>query len=254
MKARSTEREFMDMGPSFYTEEEYADCLKKLFKINKLLGFFKQTVHLLSLFPKDASLVDIGCGGGQFILQLSRHYPEMTFLGLDISETAIALAQQRNNPVVPAKVGVHAQHDHNATLEMDPRLRGDDNKARVTFQLQPEATLALPPLSVDIVLTTLVCHHMDDVDLVLFLQTAFQAARKAVIINDLHRHPVAYWFYKILSPCLFRNRLITHDGLVSIQRSFTRAEWRQLLKQAHIRHYQIKWGFPFRWSVVLWKE
>ena len=171
MKARSTEREFMDMGPSFYTEEEYADCLKKLFKINKLLGFFKQTVHLLSLFPKDASLVDIGCGGGQFILQLSRHYPEMTFLGLDISETAIALAQQRKGLI-----------------------------AQVTFQLQPEATLALPPQSVDIVLTTLVCHHMDDDDLVLFLQTAFQAARKAVIINDLHRHPVAYWFYKILSP------------------------------------------------------
>ena len=225
MKARSTEKELMDMGPSFYTEEEYADCLKKLFKINKLLGFFKQTVHLLSLFPKDASLVDIGCGGGQFILQLSRHYPEMTFLGLDISETAIALAQQRKGLI-----------------------------AQVTFQLQPEATLALPPQSVDIVLTTLVCHHMDDDDLVLFLQTAFQAARKAVIINDLHRHPVAYWFYKILSPCLFRNRLITHDGLVSIQRSFTRAEWRQLLKKAHIRHYQIKWGFPFRWSVVLWKE
>ena len=149
----------------------------------------------------------------------------MTFLGLDISETAIALAQQRKGLI-----------------------------AQVTFQLQPEATLALPPQSVDIVLTTLVCHHMDDDDLVLFLQTAFQAARKAVIINDLHRHPVAYWFYKILSPCLFRNRLITHDGLVSIQRSFTRAEWRQLLKQAHIRHYQIKWGFPFRWSVVLWKE
>lgn len=229
MKARSNEKEWMDLGPSFYTQDEYADCLKILFKINRLLGFFKQTRQLLSHCPEDASVVDIGCGGGQFIMQLSQYYPRMTFLGMDISATAIQQAQ----------------------TELARTLK---NNGRIEFQLQSETELALLPASVDVVLTTLVCHHMDDDALVLFLKQAYQAARNAVMINDLHRHPVAYWFYKILSPCLFRNRLITHDGLISIKRSFTRADWHRLLKQANICHYQIKWGFPFRWSVVLWKN
>ncbi|HBI21437.1 MAG TPA: methyltransferase [Legionella sp.] len=231
MKNRSTEKELIDLGPSFYTQDEYADCLKKLFKINQLLGLFRQTVHSLARFPKDVSVLDIGCGGGLFLLHLSQHYPNMQLLGMDISATAIGLAQQE----------LADWKNKHANIQ-------------VAFQLQQDTALALPRASVDIVLTTLVCHHMDDDALILFLQHAYQAARKAVIINDLHRHALAYWCYKIISPCLFRNRLITHDGLISIARSFTRADWHRLLKQANIRHYQIKWGFPFRWRVVLWKR
>lgn len=230
MKTRSREQELMDLGPSFYTQDEYADCLKILFKINKLFGFFRNTVNILKRVPGDVSLLDIGCGGGLFLLHLSQRYPNMNCLGMDISETAIDLAQ----------------------FELADWKQKNPN-IQVEFQLQRENALALPPASVDIVLTTLVCHHMDDEALVLFLQNTYQAVRKVLIINDLHRHILAYWFYKMLSPILFRNRLITHDGLVSIERGFTRSDWQRILKQANISHYQLKWGFPFRWSVVLWK-
>lgn len=230
MKTRSKEKEIIDLGPSYYTQAEYADCLRILFKINKWLGFFRNTVHILARVPTDVSLLDIGCGGGLFLLHLSQHYPNMTCVGMDISETAISLA---NDALTDWK-------------QIHPNIQ-------VEFQLQPDIALALPPASVDIVLTTLVCHHMDDEALVLFLQQAKQAARKAVIIHDLHRHPLAYLFYKLFSPVLFRNRLITHDGLISIARSFTRKDWQRLLKKANITHYQINWGFPFRWSLVLWK-
>lgn len=229
MKNRSTEKEFIDLGPSFYTLEEYSDCLKKLFRVNALLGFFRSTVNILKCFPNDSSLIDVGCGGGVFLLNLSKYYPKMTLLGIDVSETAIELAREEL-----------------------VRLRRPAEK--VQFQLQNQRALELPETSVDIVLATLVCHHIDDDDLIPFLQNAYLAARLAVIINDLHRHALAYWFYKKISSPLFRNRLITHDGLVSIQRGFTRAELESLLKKANISHYQIKWGFPFRWRVILWKS
>ena len=219
----------MDLGAAFYTPEEYADCLKILFDVNRLLGFFRSTVKLLKQFPGDASLVDVGCGGGLFLLHLSQHYPNMQFLGLDVSEVAIA----------------------QATNEL---MHSRSSFGKVEFQLQHQLALDLAKQSVDIVLITLVCHHLDDDELVGFLQNAYQAARRAVIINDLHRHPVAYWFYKKISPVMFRNRLITHDGLVSIQRSFTRAELQRLFKRANIQRYEIKWCFPFRWRVVLWKN
>lgn len=227
MKKRSREKELMDQGPEFYTPEEYSNCLTILFRLNQLLGFFSSTVKFLKRFPDDISLIDVGCGGGLFLLNLSKHYPKMKLLGVDVSETAIMLAREelkRRQPV------------------------------NLEFQLQNQLTLELPKESFDIVLTTLVCHHIDDEALIPFLQNASQAARMAVIINDLHRHAFAYWFYKKTSRFLFRNRLITHDGLVSIQRSFTRAELQTVLKQANLSNYQIKWGFPFRWRVILWKS
>ena len=231
MKERSTEKELMDLGPPFCTPEEYAGCLTILFKINKMLGFFGSTIAVLKRFPSHSSLVDVGCGGGLFLLHVSQHYPDMTLLGVDVSATAIE----------------QALHELARWKQTNPNIN-------LEFQLQNQLALALPEHSVDLVLTTLVCHHIDDEALVEFLQNAYQAARLAVIINDLHRHAIAYWFYKRISPRLFRNRLITHDGLVSIQRSFTRANLHDLLKQAGISNYQIKWGFPFRWRVILWKS
>lgn len=231
MKHRSTEKELMDLGPAFYTEQEYAECLNLLFKVNCMLGFFRQTVKWLKHCPPNASLVDVGCGGGLSLLHLSKRYPQMRFLGIDVSKTAIERAQaalkqwKQTNPAIA-----------------------------VDFQLQAQLKLDLAEQSSDLVLITLVCHHVDDADLVVFLQTAYRAARVAVLINDLHRHPVAYGFYKAVSPWLFRNRLITHDGLVSIKRSFTRNEWHALFKRAGIESYEIKWCFPFRWRVVLWKK
>jgi 2-polyprenyl-3-methyl-5-hydroxy-6-metoxy-1,4-benzoquinol methylase len=230
MKQRSTEKELMDLGPSFYAPEEYADCLKKLFYVNRILGFFRHTVKSLKSFPKNASLLDVGCGGGLFLLHLSRHYPSMHFYGTDIAPDAIARAQnEKQNWISEYPIDVNFYH-----------------------QNEPELTLDAGGF--DVVLTTLVCHHLDDATLVSFLKNALHGARIAVLINDLHRHPIAYWCYFWMSRVFFRNRLITHDGLISIQRGFTRKEWHALMRAAQIEHYEIKWCFPFRWSVVLWKK
>ena len=93
-----------------------------------------------------------------------------------------------------------------------------------------------------------------DDDLVIFLQQAYLGAKQAVIINDIHRHWLPHALYPLISSLLFRNRLITHDGLVSIRRAFTRAEWELLLAKAGITNYKITWCFPFRWQVVLKHE
>ena len=228
---RSKEKELMDLGHDYYTPEEYADCLSKLFKVNKLLGFFRHTVKLLQRFPQDIVLADMGCGGGLFLLNLNRYYPAMQMLGIDISAEAIRLAQNE------------LTHWQKNNLSVN-----------VEFHLQNQAEIELKKNAVDIVMATLVCHHLDDDELIVFLQKAYDAARLGLIINELHRHRLAYWFYKRLSPLLFRNRLITHDGLLSIQKSFTRKELQRLLQQANINSFQIKWHFPFRWSILVLKN
>jgi 2-polyprenyl-3-methyl-5-hydroxy-6-metoxy-1,4-benzoquinol methylase len=228
---RSHEKEWLDLGPAYYSAEEYRHCQKMLFRINKLLGFFRGTQKILKRFSKTSSLLDIGCGGGLFLLHLSQCFPHLQLRGIDISSEAIALAEEE--------------------LQTWKKLKRCE---KVSFNLQTLPDWGIPANSVDLVLSTLVCHHLSDEDLVVFLQKTQLIAREAVIINDLHRHPLAYAFYSLFSPLLFRNRLITHDGLLSIRRGFTRHEWQGYLKKAGIRHYQIKWCFPFRWRVILWKK
>ncbi|KTC93195.1 methyltransferase domain-containing protein [Legionella cincinnatiensis] len=228
---RSKEKELIDLGPDYYTPQEYIQSLKKLFKINQLMGIFKHTVHLLKQFPPNAVLVDVGCGGGLFLISLGKYYPNMRLLGLDVSKEAIQLAQDE----------LQNCQQLNRTISIE-------------FQLQHQPKLELTPNSVDIILINLVCHHLDDEELVHFLLKANNTARHAVIINDLQRNFFAYWFYKIISPLLFNNRLITHDGLISIQKGFTRKELKTLLKQANINNYRIKWHFPFWWSILILKE
>ena len=228
MNQRSSEKELLDLGSDFYTPEEYEHCMKMLFRVNKLFGFFSSTVRTLRKFPKNSSVLDVGCGGGLFLLHLSQYFPNMQLVGSDISSEAIDVANQE--------------------LTVWEKTYSTDN---VSFKLQ---SLELSENTVDIVLTTLVCHHLNDEEIIKFLQQNLRCARNAVIINDLHRHSLAHWFYGLISPILFRNRLITHDGLISIRRGFKRVEWRLLLQKAGINHYQIKWCFPFRWRVILWKK
>lgn len=230
-KKRSKEKELIDLGQDYYTPQEYTQSLRTLFKINRLMGIFKHTVRLLKRFAADSLLVDVGCGGGLFLLNLGTYYPNMQLLGLDVSKEAIQLAQDE--------------------LKNCQQL---NRTVSIEFQLQQQPKLELTPNSVDILLINLVCHHLEDEELAHFLLNAHSTVRHAVIINDLHRTFFAYWGYKIISPLLFKNRLITHDGLISIQKGFTRKELKTLLKQANINNYRIKWHFPFWWSILILKE
>lgn len=226
---RSEEKELLDLGEAHYTEQEFIHCQKTLFRINRLLGTFKSTLKILKNLKNTRSIMDVGCGGGLFILNLSRYLPAIKFIGNDVSLPAITLALQARKDM-----GV--------------------SESQVKFELLPEPKLPSNENSVDIVLATMVCHHMSDAELINFLKQAINTAKDRVIINDLHRQPIAYGFYYLFSSLLFNNRLITHDGLISIKRGFKRREWQKSLKQAGIKNYKIKWCFPFWWRITLWKK
>ena len=229
MLHRSEEKELIDLGEAHYTEQEFIHCQKILFRVNKLLGTFKSTLKILKKLKNTQSIMDVGCGGGLFILNLSRYLPKIKFIGNDISQAAISLALQERKDMAVCE-------------------------SHVQFQLLPEPKLPSDENAVDIVLATMVCHHMSDSELITFLKQAINTAKDRVIINDLHRQPIAYGFYYVFSSLLFSNRLITHDGLISIKRGFKRREWQHLLNQADIKHSKIEWCFPFWWRITLWKK
>ena len=229
LSQRSHQPEWMDLGPSYYTPEEYRDCLYQLDRIGRSLRGDRATFWALQHLPKQpGSILDVGCGGGLFTMRLAARYSQAQVVGIDISEEAISFAQE---------------HLERSKVPL-PNVR---------FQVPTSPHLDENSPTFDVVMATLVCHHLSDEELISFLRQTCRIAKQAVILNDLHRHPLATVGFGAVVSFFFRNRMIWHDGLLSIQRSFTRQEWKSFLKAAGIeeKEYTLSWHWPFRWIVVI---
>lgn len=224
---RSDEKEMMDYGTKYCTPLEYNDALMKLSWINSLLGGFRGTKRAFKKIKEPHSILEVGCGGGYLSQKLYQWFLKADIVGIDIDPLAI---------------------DH-AVREL-PEVC----KAKVSFHPQPDKTLRYPDNSFDVVTTMLVCHHMTDPELVEFLQESYRVAAKAVIINDLQRHFLAYFSFSLIGK-LFRNRLIWNDGRISIKRGFRKKEWISLLEKAGFNKSQftLHWDWAFRFTLTLRK-
>lgn len=216
---RSYDPELLDLGPAHYTPDEYRDCLRQLDRIGRYLGGNRATFQTLDRLPnRPQSILDVGCGSGQFTRCLAERYSGARVEGIDISTEAIAIAQAAS--------------------------------ANVRFYT---SYLQDVPNQYDVVTATLVTHHLGDQELIAFLRQACEKAKQAVVINDLHRHVLALCSFKLISPLLFPNRLIQHDGALSIRRAFTRADWWRYLDAAGIKRgaCRVSWHWAFRWMVTI---
>jgi ubiquinone/menaquinone biosynthesis C-methylase UbiE len=102
----------------------------------------------------------------------------------------------------------------------------------------------------DVITCSLFCHHFTDAELVSLLRQLHQQAGVAVIINDLHRHPVAYYSIKWLTRLFRGSYLVQNDAPLSVARAFTKADWQRILQLASIDKYELSWRWAFRWQVV----
>jgi hypothetical protein len=77
-------------------------------------------------------------------------------------------------------------------------------------------------------------------------------ATQGWFINDLHRHPLPFFLIRYATLLLGFGAMVQHDGPISVVRSFTAADWRQLIAEAGIpaERIRINWFFPFRYCVA----
>jgi hypothetical protein len=69
-------------------------------------------------------------------------------------------------------------------------------------------------------------------------------------INDLHRHPVAFFAIKFLTQIFSRSYLVRNDAPLSVARGFKKHEWKTLFKKAGIHDYTIQWKWAFRYLII----
>ena len=223
-KRRSYELEHIDTGN--YTAAEYEDCIGELQLVNRWMG----DAHTLksTLFKevaadqlKQFSVLDVGAGSGE-LLRVTASWARETertvrAVGLELNERSASsiLEESRGFSEITS-------------------VRGD--------------ALALPFRNADFdyVICSLFTHHFVEEQVVQILREMSRVARRRIIVIDLHRHPIAYFLYTTLGKLVLKNRLIRHDGALSILRSFKAEELLALAKRAGLRRVWVSRHFPYR--------
>lgn len=100
----------------------------------------------------------------------------------------------------------------------------------------------------DFIVSSLVAHHMTHDQLIAFLRFMDRHARMGWLVNDLHRHIIAYLGFPMLATVMRVHRIVREDGTLSVARAYRPKEWPPILAEAGVSA-RIYRAFPFRLCV-----
>ena len=208
------------------------DTLDKLDTINKWLGGNRVTINgiqkVLKFYPKEKqiTILDLGCGGGDMLRRVAalgiKEGYTFKLIGIDANAEAIAYARE-----------LSIDYKEVSFMEMD--IFSDEFKN----------------LEYDLVLSTLFLHHFKENQLVDLLKHVSNNANIGIVVNDLHRHALAYYLFKFLG-LVIKNKMVKQDGLTSILRGFKRNDLEEISKQLNVKS-QIQWQWAFRYQWIIRK-
>lgn len=208
--------------------ETWRACLVDLAKVNRMTLAYRPTlaflrrIHDEGLWPQDRPVVilDVGSGYADTLRKIGgwakARSLDVRLQALDLNPWSARAAER-----APGSAGIQF-------------ITGD------LFHHQDGA---------DIILSSLFTHHLDDIDVVRFLEWQEINARIGWFINDLERHPFSYYGFALLSRVMLWHRFVVHDGPVSIRRAFRPEDWTVLLARAGVHQARIEAWFPFRLCV-----
>lgn len=228
---RSSEMEIMD---DFTMEGVlFRDTLDKLEIINRFLGGNSVTINglkkLLENQPKNKTItiVDLGCGNGDILRDISKFGRKNNYsfklIGIDANLAATEYAKELSK-----------EYSELSFKTMD--ILSEDFKKQ----------------SYDVVLCTLFLHHFKNEELISFLKTTTNNATIGVVVNDLHRHKLAYYLFKLIG-FFIKNKMVRQDGLTSVLRAFKKKDLENIAKEIKV-HFSIQWKWAFRYLWILKKD
>jgi len=79
-------------------------------------------------------------------------------------------------------------------------------------------------------------------------------AKVGFIMNDLHRHPLAYYSIAVLTRLFSRSYLVKNDAKLSVLRGFKREELKKLIPHSPFFRWKLSWCWAFRWLLIIQPE
>ena len=225
---RSTKIEIMD--DLDMSGETLINSLDQLANINKWLGGNKTTIDSLKTILKNhrkdktISIVDLGCGNGDMLRKVA-HFGRKNGYKFDL-------------------LGIDANQ---ATIDYAIQLSA--NFPEITYKKEDVLSKEFANHTYDIAMCTLFLHHFEDPIALDFIQTLLKNAKIGVVINDLHRHWLAYYLFKLLTSVV-GNEMTREDGLTSILKAFKRQDLDRFSKKINFKStITWRWAFRYQWII-----
>ncbi len=225
---RSKEIEIMD--DLDMSGEALIKTLNQIASINKWLGGNGLTIDgiksLLKSENKDKliRIVDLGCGNGDMLREVAvfgkKNGFQLELIGIDANQGTIDYAIQ---------------------LSVDyPEIK---------YRKQDVLAKEFETQTCDIVLCTLFLHHFEDAVALDLIEFLLKNTKIGIVVNDLHRHRLAYYLFKIVT-LFINNEMVKTDGLISILRGFKRKDLKRLSKKINYKStISWRWAFRYKWII-----
>lgn len=226
---RSRKEELLDQ-PNILKEDLFLN-LRELDAINRLLGGHQATLvglkKLISDKSKEYTIVDYACGGGDTLRCIDsfakKNNLNFRLIGFDLLEDAIIFSKYESEG-------------------LDIEFYQSDFR---DFKFDGE---------VDIAINALCCHHFYYSELECLIQKMYDDAKIGVIINDLHRHPFAYYSISFLTKLFSKSHYVKHDAKLSVLRGFRKKEWVDVLEKLRFKDFSVNWIWAFRHLIIVNKS
>jgi len=106
--------------------------------------------------------------------------------------------------------------------------------------------------SFDLVSSGLFAHHLPPEQVVRFVNESLRVSRRAVLINDLIRHPL-HLAMVYAGSLFYRSRLTRHDAPASVRQAYTVSEMHEMLRATIASRIEMSRHYLFRMGVIVWK-
>lgn len=218
-----------EMDAADLSDARYARVIGDLARINALtlaarptLAFFRRIARLRGASSAPLRLLDVGFGHGDMLRRIARLAARngwsVELVGVDLNRRSESAAHAATRADLPIRY-----------------ITGDYRD--------------LAGAGWDMIVSSLVTHHMDDGERRDFLRFMEAEAKTGWLVNDLHRQRFPYAGYPALATLAMVDPIVRRDGQLSIARSFRADEWKAMLAEAGIAAASVRRWFPYRLCV-----
>jgi trans-aconitate methyltransferase len=209
---RVSPRELPELMDGDCSYQDFRDCLRSLEQVNRWMLGYRPTLAWLNRLPRESHeplhVVDVGSGGGGLMREIAKWARRK---GITVQLTGIDL-----NP-----------HAAQAAAESTPA------ELEIVW-VTGDARTYRPDKPVDVFVSSLTAHHLEDEEIIELLRWMESTARVGWFLNDLERSERSARLFALGARMAGWHKFVRHDGPVSFRRAFRKEDWVRLLAAAEI--------------------
>jgi 2-polyprenyl-3-methyl-5-hydroxy-6-metoxy-1,4-benzoquinol methylase len=202
LKFRSDQKEIID--DLAFSDPSLIENLREMELLNKWLGYHQSLIKVVQKIyckyqmdfnHKPIVIADLGCGSGDALKCIdawaSLKKVKCKLIGIDANPFVIKYAK------------------HNS------------QQYQIQYELQDILNLNKKDVY-DVVILNNICHHLNEKSLMQLVGHLASTTRIAIVINDIHRHWLAYIGIKLITTLFKFSSVTKHDGPLSVLRAFSK--------------------------------